>query len=82
MLKNDFRGDFCQLIYQVYFLAKNGFDLEFHHIYPYVKTEEEYEKALRLIFDEECDGWWHYLEYYKKFEICTEEEFNIKLNNI
>lgn len=47
--------------------------------YPVVKTWDKKE-ALKLIWSNNVEGWWHYQDEYVKMEICTAELFKAKLN--
>jgi len=70
-----FDGDLCQMAEQKNFLQRRGFNIIMSDVYPTVKTEEEFKKALRLIWDNKIEGWWHYIEYYVKYGICSRLEF-------
>jgi len=72
-------GDLCQMASQRSFLNNHGVITKQNNIYPCVK-ECDREKALRLIWENRVEGWWHYEESYVKFNICTKEEFRTRLS--
>jgi len=67
-------GDLCQMGNQADFLRRNGFSLRRQNVYSIVKPEDA-ERALRLIWKNKVDGWWHYCDKYVQFGICTKQEF-------
>ena len=68
------KGDLCQMGAQGSFLEKRGLSLRRSDVYQIVHPEDV-EKALRAIWIEKIEGWWHYEESYIKYDICTAEEF-------
>jgi hypothetical protein len=74
-----FNGDLIQLYEQGEFLARRGFKLKYSGVYPTLESEEDYKRALKLIIEQRCAGWWHYLDEYVKYNICNEEEYLDKL---
>ena len=78
-MKYIFDGDLNQMFEQKKYLKSQGFDVKIADVYPYVETEEEYEKALKLIYENSIPGWWHYLGNYEEYKICTKKEFSLKL---
>lgn len=71
----NFEGDLNQMAKQKRLLTNHGFDIVMWDVHPTVKTEEEYNRALSLIWSSRCEGWWHYKEHYFKHNICTPYEF-------
>ena len=71
-----FSGDLRQMSQQDDFLRERGFDVGRINVYPSVKTEEEFKRALRAIYEARCPGWWHYSSRYIQYGICTAAEFN------
>jgi hypothetical protein len=71
-------GDLSQMSTQRSFLSSRGFDLKQNNVYPCLK-EEDVEKALKLIWEQRVEGWWHYEDRYVKHGICTKEEFWTRL---
>ena len=67
-------GDLCQMSTQKKFLLSHGFDIKQNDVYPCLKPTDR-KKALKLIWEQKCEGWWHYQKDYAELEICTEEEF-------
>ena len=72
-------GDLNQMSVQRSFLNKHGIETKQNNVYPCLK-EEDVSKSLKLIWEFEVDGWWHYKKEYVKYNICTEEEFINRLN--
>lgn len=74
-------GDLSQMSIQRNFLQARGFDVKQNNVYPCLK-EEDVEKALKLIWDNRVEGWWHYQEKYAELKICTKEEFFARLKTV
>jgi len=70
-----FEGDLSQMGAQRRLLSNYGFNVKMSDVYPTVETEEEFIKAISLIWEMRCEGWWHYDEYYFKHNVCTPYEF-------
>ena len=68
-------GDLCQMSTQEDFLRAQGFDVARRNVYPALKSEDV-ERALRLIWERRCDGWWNYEHKYVELGICTKEEYD------
>ncbi len=62
-------GDLSQMATQKVFLVKNGFDVGQLDVYPALKTEEEYLRAIKLIFEHRIEGWWNYKDDCKEIKI-------------
>jgi len=75
-----FTGDLNQMAKQEEFLRKRGFRVQRNGVYPGVCTDEEFKNALKAIWEAEVEGWWHYMEKYVKYKICTEEAFRKALD--
>jgi|WetSurMetagenome_2_1015567.scaffolds.fasta_scaffold1001102_2 hypothetical protein len=73
-------GDLCQMSTQGSFLSKQGFSVRQSNVYPVLK-EEDVPRALKLIYDLNVEGWWHYKDRYIKHAICTSEDFQKKLED-
>jgi hypothetical protein len=71
-------GDLSQMSSQKVFLCNQGFDVSQSDVYPVLK-EEDVPRALKLIYQNRVEGWWHYKERYVKLSICTAEEFDTAL---
>jgi len=69
------RGDLEQMFTQESFLHGQGFKMGRSDVYPGFKTEEEFNKALALIWEHRIIGWWNYEREFLDAGICTEEEF-------
>lgn len=72
-------GDLSQMSKQKNFLNENGIVTQQRNVYPCLK-EEDVKKALTLIWNKNCPGWWHYQNKYVEYGICTKEDFQSKLN--
>lgn len=72
-----FSGDLCQMATQARFLGEHGFRVGNVNVYPAVATKEEYHNAIKLIWENRIDGWWHYRDVLvKKLKACTDKEFD------
>lgn len=71
-------GDLSQMSSQRRFLSERGIVIQQNNVYPCLR-ECDVEKAMRLIWEQRCDGWWHYKPQYLKYGICTEEDFTNRL---
>lgn len=72
-------GDLSQMSNQERFLENHGFRIGRIDCYPGLYTEEDYKAALKAIWDNRVDGWWHYEEDYIKYGITTKELFGSRL---
>jgi hypothetical protein len=71
-----FDGDVCLMSQQEEFLRQMGFEVGRINVYPAVKTEDEFRRALRLIWTAKAEGWWLYRDKLTTYGICTEPEFD------
>jgi len=71
-------GDLSQMSSQKRFLNERGISTKQNNVYPCLR-QSDVKEALTLIWEQRCDGWWHYCKYYVEFGICTKEEFNNRL---
>lgn len=67
-------GDLCQMSSQRTFLNSRGIQTKQNNVYPCVR-QSDVSEALRLIWINKVDGWWHYKDDYILHSICTNEEF-------
>lgn len=67
-------GDLCQMSSQRNFLNSRGIQTRQNNVYPCLRQADVAE-ALRLIWTNKADGWWHYRDSYILHSICTGEEF-------
>lgn len=74
-----FNGDLNCMGIQAQFLKLKGFDIAFNDVYPCVKTEDEFKRAIKLIFDNDVEGWWNYREKILKYGICDEQTWQQKI---
>lgn len=72
-------GDLSQMANQETFLRNAGFRVGRIDVYPGLYTEEDHKAALKMIWDNRVDGWWHYDKDYLKYGICTKEQFDTRL---
>lgn len=78
--KHFFNGDLCQMSKQEDFLRGQNFDVGRNDVYPCVRTQEEFDRAIKLIYDREVEGWWHYDKRLVEIGHCTQEQFRTKLD--
>lgn len=71
-------GDLSQMSSQRRFLNERGIVTQQNNVYPCLR-ESDVEKAMKMIWEQRCDGWWHYKKQYVEYNICTEEDFNNRL---
>ena len=74
------RGDLRQLAAQHELLRQEGFEVGLVGVYPAVKTEDALRRGLTLIWERKMEGWWHYLDQYTSYGICTQAQFDAALN--
>jgi len=74
-------GDLSQMSSQRRFLNERGIQTRQNNVYPCLR-ESDVLKALQLIWEQRCDGWWHYRDKYVELNICTKEDFNNRLQRI
>ena len=67
-------GDLCQMSAQKDFLQEKGIETQQNNVYPCVR-ECDKEKALSLIWEFRCKGWWHDEKQFVELGICTKEKF-------
>ena len=68
-------GDLGQMSTQKSYLKSKGLPVGQSGVYPGFRTEEDFKKALRLIWENRVEGWWGYKTSYVMYGICTSEEF-------
>ncbi|MGE5329294.1 MAG: hypothetical protein ACM3KR_07295 [Deltaproteobacteria bacterium] len=74
-----FKGDLRQMAEQQRALQDAGIQVLRRDVYPGVKTEEDFIKALTIIWTQRVEGWWHYKERYAQYGICTKNQYNRRL---
>jgi len=75
------RGGLRHLAVLQELLHQEGLDVGFVGAYPAVKTEDALRKGLTLIWENKIEGWWHYLDQYTTYGICTRAQFDAALNS-
>lgn len=73
-------GDLNQMGIQERFLRDRGFAVGRRNVYPALKTEEEFNDAIKAIWKSRTSGWWQYRRQLVKNNVCTEEEFKQALD--
>jgi hypothetical protein len=68
-------GDLSQMSNQRTFLSNRGFSLKQNNVYPCLR-KCDVEKAMKLIWEQKADGWWHYCDKYVELNICTKEDIS------
>jgi hypothetical protein len=69
MGKYTLNGDLCQMSTQMQFLIENGFDVGQSGCYPYLDSKQEYDRAIKLIFENRVEGWWNYRDALPEIEL-------------
>ena len=69
-------GDLNQMGIQKNFLREQDFNVGQVDVYPALQTQEEYDRAITLIWERRVAGWWHYESRLVELEVCTKEEFS------
>lgn len=69
------RGDLHQMSEQKRFLSQCGLKIGQAGVYPGFFSEEDYERGLKIIWENKVPGWWHYEDEYVARGICTSEDF-------
>jgi hypothetical protein len=70
-----FEGDLNQMLIQMGFLQHSGFDVGRCGVYPAVKTQDEFDRAITAIWNLKIEGWWHYRKRLIELKVCTDDEF-------
>lgn len=68
-------GDLNQMGIQERFLRERGFTVGRRNVYPALRTEEEFNAAIKAIWESRIAGWWHYRKRLVENDVCTEEQF-------
>jgi hypothetical protein len=69
-------GDLSQMSAQKRFLESQGVVLGQVDVYPALRTEKDFLAAVRLIWENRIDGWWHYeKEIVENLKLCSKEDF-------
>lgn len=79
-MKYSLQGDLCQMLAQKKAMDLYGVPYIMQDVYPTIEGDNDYKRALIIIWDDRIEGWWHYKEEYVRFGICSEEEFNTRLH--
>ena len=74
-----FDGDLCQMSAQKEFLRDNFFEVGQCGVYPAVKDQETFDKAITAIWNGRVEGWWHYEKRLVELKVCTHEEYRTAL---
>jgi hypothetical protein len=78
-IRHTLDGDLEQMWTQERFLLEQGMKPERNDVYPGFRTKEEYERAIRLIWENRVMGWWRYEKDLVAAGICTQAEFDARL---
>ena len=62
-------------IQQEKFLRGKGFEVIDIEGHPSLNSKEEFEKAVKLIWQEKIDGWWLYEGHLTNSGVCTIKQF-------
>jgi len=74
-----FSGDLNQMAQQKAFLQDNFFEVGQCGVYPAVKDQETYNRAIKAIWENRIEGWWNYEDKLIALQACTHEEFRAAL---
>jgi hypothetical protein len=69
-------GDLSQMSAQKKFLRGEGFEVGQNDVYPALRDEETFLRAIKLIFEHRVEGWWNYERKLVEHGICTQPEFD------
>lgn len=76
--KFNFKGDLCQMSAAADVASKLGLKFGYDDVYPFVTSEEDFNKVIQHIISNRIDGWHHYVTYEKFCELNGEFYFNGK----
>jgi len=71
-------GDLSQMGTQRRVLNRHGVETIQSDVYPCIK-QEDIPRAMKIIWDNRVEGWWHYESEYVAHSICSKEEFKTRL---
>lgn len=71
-------GDLNQMYTQMDFLRQRGISVNVNGGIPIINAND-FERSIRLIYENRVIGWWNYKDELVSFGICTEEEFMDRL---
>lgn len=72
-------GDLHQMYSQMDWLKHKGISVSMDGGIPIVCNEEDYIKALNIIWLGKLEGWWNYDTEFEKYNICSKDEYKIAL---
>ena len=49
-------------------------------VYPALQSQEDYDAAIKLIWETRCKGWQKYRDNLLENEVCTADEFDAALD--
>ena len=70
-----FDGDLCQMSAQKEFLHSRQFEIGQCGVYPAVKDQETFDRAIKAIWENRVKGWWNYKDKLITLQACTHDEF-------
>lgn len=71
-------GDLNQMYTQMDFLRRKGITVTVNGGIPRV-NDSDYERSIRLIYENDVIGWWNYRNDLISLDVCTKEEFMKRL---
>lgn len=71
-----FRGNTEELLEQQIILEMTGINVVMTTEYLVVNKEDEYKRALSVIWNEQVGGWRRYKDQFVKYGICTKNQFS------
>ena len=69
-------GDLMQMRAQEKFLKGRGMKVGRWDCYPALSSQDDFNQAIKLIWENKIEGWWHYKAKLVAIGACTAEEFD------
>ena len=74
------KGSYTELLAQQKLLKEKGFEIGMFSVYPALQSQEDYDAAIKLIWETRCKGWQKYRDNLLENEVCTADEFDAALD--
>jgi hypothetical protein len=68
-------GDLAGMGAQKEFLLSQGFEVGQLDCYPALRTEGDFTRAIKAIFEKRIEGWWNYERDLVDRGVCTRDEY-------
>jgi hypothetical protein len=76
------KGRYTELLAQQKLLEEKGFEVGMFSIYPALLSQEDYDAAIKLIWETKCKGWQKYRTNLLENGVCVADEFNAALGEL